>query len=117
MSRKQILPSFKILDAVDISTSQTSGKTSIEGIDNVALQAVWNGTSPVGVLYVEVSVEANPVNWDALDFGSAISISGNTGMHTININQHAFKWLRVRYVRTSGTGTMTVTELGKTVGA
>lgn len=109
---KKTLFGFKSFDNVDISANRTSAATQVEFVDNLGLLVNWSGTSPVGQLIVETSNDWDDKRatgtWTALDFGSTISISGNSGSHTIYINQVPFPWIRVRYARTSGIGSLTV---------
>lgn len=113
--RKDVLnvKGFKVFDAVDISSNQTSEIVYVPYLDNVGIVVSWSGTSPVGELFVEVSnQQENPnetMTWVALDFGAQISITGNTGSHIINANQLPFNALRVRYARTGGVGSLTAT--------
>ena len=110
---KNFLNSYSILNNVLMTGNQTSGAVQVPYLDNIGLQAVWTGTTPVGALVVECT-EDDTTNtlitstWTALDFGSAISVSGNSGNHIINMNQLPYKAVRVRYVFTSGTGNITV---------
>lgn len=110
--RKDVLnvKGFKIFDATDISTDQTSEIVYVPYLDNVGMIVSWTGTSPVGELKIEVSNQQQnpnePMIWSQLDFGSAIAISGNSGTHTINMNQLPFNAIRAKYARVSGTGNL-----------
>lgn len=75
----------------------------------MAFQVLWSGgaASPVGAFTVEASLDG--ANWTVLSFGSAISQSGDSGGHLININQCPFEELRVKYTRSSGTGSIVLT--------
>lgn len=107
-----------MLDAESLGASFNSTLTDITAMDNVGIILTWTGTSPVGTIEVQVSNDtaATPTTWTALDFGSSISISGNSGTHTININQNPFAKLRLAYTRTSGTGEVTAKLVMKQVG-
>jgi hypothetical protein len=94
--------------------SVTSNVTRTEYLDNVGIILSWTGTSPVGTLAIQASTDNT--TWVALDFGSTISISGNTGTHILNINQVPFSYLRAVYTKTSGTGTLTALLSSKQVG-
>lgn len=105
-----------MIAAGDMSGDITSAATQVEWLDNLGIQAHWSGTSPAGEIIIEGTNDqvldpqhplASP-NWVALDFGQTISITGNTGDDFYNINQFPFTAVRVRYVRTSGTGTLVV---------
>lgn len=113
--RKDVLNTagYKVFDNVDISTNQTSGIVYTPFLDNVGIVIAWTGISPVGVIIVEVSNQKeNPnesMEWVALDFGSSVAITGASGNHIINCNQLPFNAVRLRYVRTSGSGNLTAT--------
>lgn len=69
---------------------------------------VTDGNSLLGNAYVDVCNDLSVAapNWQAVDFSSgtnAIEISGNTAS-AINLENLAFKYLRWRYVHTSGDG-------------
>jgi hypothetical protein len=109
---------WKPLDAVSMSTDQTSEITDIKNLDNVGYIISWAGASPVGTVTVEVSndKEDEPTIWHELDFGASIEITGNSGSHDININQLPFSKIRIKYNRTSGSGTLTAAMTMKQVG-
>ena len=114
MGRKSILRDHKVIDTGDISGDLTSSETNCEHLDRVSYFLNWSGVSPVGTITVEVSPDGS--NWFELDLGS-ISISGNSGNHTIFITETDFKSIRLQYVSTSGTGTLNAIIHGSTEGA
>lgn len=88
----------------DMATSQTSDVSVIQRMDNVEILVSWTGASPVGTLTVERSHDQ--IIWRALDFGTAIPISGNSGHHEIDITQLAAPFIRCVYTAVSGAGTI-----------
>lgn len=88
-----------------------------------AIQAEWSG-SPIGIISLQVSNDnvpisptiggdpaANVVNWsDYTNSATAVSGAGN---FMWNMTLMGFKWARVIYTRTSGTGSLTVEFMGK----
>ena len=118
MGRKSILKPYKVIDDGDISDDVTSSSTNIENLDSVTYLAQWTGSSPVGVLYVDVrqklgiAPDGFNTSWITLDFGESIAVSGATGGHTISIENKAFTESRLRFVSTSGSGTMQATISG-----
>lgn len=118
MSQKNVIKPFKMLNAVDMSADQTSSVlTDITFQDNIGFQVVWSGATGLGEIFIDVSNDDKkiPDNWTALDFGAQVTISGASGSHLININQCPFAKMRVRFVRSTATGTLTVTITGKAV--
>lgn len=124
MARKDQVTNFQSFGAsgCDMSASQTSTISNVQFMDNIGLLLSWSGaSSPVGVFTVEVSNDYNPQTntsgtWIALDFGSTISVSGASGSHEISINQLPFSWMRQKYARASGSGTLNVFLSSKQVG-
>lgn len=115
MSRKNVLPKFKNITAGDMSANITSTVTNIGYVDNVGIELSWTGT-PTGTFTVEVSVsyeqdsQGNVINagsWNALTLNPTPTASGSAGSFYISLNQIEAPWIRVRYVRTSGTGVLT----------
>lgn len=105
--------------ALDLSANFESKAINVKYLDNIGVDVSWLGSSPAGELFVEVSNSENePVSadWRELDFGSAIGISGNSDNGLININQVPFNWVRFRYERVSGSGTMTIKTTMKQAG-
>lgn len=120
MGRKNRIEPFAALKNVDISTDQTGSVSDIGHLDNVCYLIYWSGTTPVGTLIIECTNDdpktVSSPRWVQLDFGSAIVISGNSGDHLINIAQAPFNFIRPRYAKTSGTGTLNAILHVKQVG-
>jgi hypothetical protein len=121
MARKNVIPSFKMLDSVSISTDQTSSTTNVTNLDRATIVLEWTGTSPVGVVTVEAQKKEiqNAIadtSWIELDFGTTIAISGNTGNHVLILDNLDFTDIRVQYVATSGMGSLTATLTAKQIG-
>lgn len=108
------------LEALDLSANFTTEVTNVQNLDNIGIQIVWSGTSPLGEFFVETSnnydQRLNTGDWAALGFGATIEIASNSGDHLISINQVPFAWLRIRYARTSGIGTTSITSVIKQIG-
>ena len=104
-----------ILSSESMGASFVSNGVDISKIDLLSIQAVWTGGgSPNGSFTVEVSNDdvplgsnnqsSNVVNWTTYP-SSTITISTD-GSLVYNIANLGYRWARVRYVRTSGTGTV-----------
>lgn len=116
MGRKNVVPSYKMFDAVALSASRTSEITNVQNLDKASVLLEWTaGSSPVGVVTVEARQGANG-NWTELDMGSAINISGASGNHQLVFNELPFTDIRLQYTRSSGDATLTATFTGKQVG-
>ncbi len=114
MSRKNVLTPYHLVTDGNMSGNITSDATTITYTDNIAFQVIFAG-APVGTFYVDGTL--NGTTWDALEFETDPTAAGVDASFLININQCPYYKLRVRYVRTSGTGTLQVYTMTKTVGA
>lgn len=103
----------------------TSDVTNIQFLDNIAYQFNWSG-SPVGALSVEVSIDyaqddMSPPNvtntgnwtpltltyWDGSAFVTAFSIPTSVGSPVcVDLALLSAPWIRVKYTKSSGTGTL-----------
>lgn len=123
MGRRQIIQPYKVFDAGDMSgnLSQASPYTTIDQIDKIGILLEWTGSSPVGEFFVDVSYllpgTTSYTAWQSLDFGSSVAITGNSGNHAIVINDPPFQKIRLRYVRTSGSGSLTAVLSAQSKGA
>lgn len=116
MGRKNVLKSFKMIDSGDLSGNITSSVTSVINMDKASVHLNWSGSSPVGTVTVEArNGEDNP--WYELDFGSTISISGNSGDHQLVLNELPFTDIRLQFASTSGTGNIDAIITSKVTGA
>jgi hypothetical protein len=114
MGRKSILEPYAILVGGDMSADVTGPETSVKNLDQITYEIVWSGTSPIGTIEVQTLVKDV---WQAIALPT-IGVSGATGNHLITINSAShFHKLRVKYVRTSGTGLITINIIGAVLGA
>lgn len=96
----------KIVDSESMGSSITSSIKNVQEAISFAVQVLWSGGgTPVGTLDLQASN-------DGTNFSSVISsppaVSGNSGSLIINVEKHAYGYIRVVYTRTSGTATMNV---------
>lgn len=103
-----------IIDAGDMSGDLTSSVISLDQVYGYSVQAVFTG-SPNGTLKLQCSddpgsAERAPLgsgvtNWTDIT-GATFSITG-AGDATFNVNLAFYKWARLVYTRTSGSGSLT----------
>jgi hypothetical protein len=121
-------------EAVQIYSNQSMASSSKSiGIDinqefAWSIQAEWTG-APVGTLTIEVSNDivpvapsatnpvgpdpaANVVNWSTYT-GSAVVLSGTNGNWMYISQLGPYRWVRLSYTATSGTGTLNAVMFGK----
>jgi hypothetical protein len=116
MGRKSVVKSYNLIDSGDLSTTFTSNVTNTLNLDKASIHISWTGTSPVGVITVEVRNGENDSYYE-LQFATTIDITGDSGEHQIILNEMPFTDLRLQYVATSGTGTIDAVYTAKTQGA
>lgn len=115
--RKDVIRTFPLMALVsgnkvpmDLAASFESEVVNVCFEDNLGFTLVWAGTAPVGEIKVFITNQKDEPgvirDFVELDFGSAISISGNSGNHLVNINQCPFEAFKLSYTRASGIGTL-----------
>ena len=99
---------FFILQNGDMSESSLVSDTiDLVGITTFKIITYWqDGTAPLGVLSLEATTN-NGVTYDTL-LESEQSISDDDGFHIWHFPYNPITQIRARYLRTSGTGTMTI---------
>jgi hypothetical protein len=100
-----------LFNAQSIASSELSIVQDVSSCVRLCVQAVWSGTSPVGVLHVQGSNDGIHFNDDPEV--TPIAISGNSGSALVKINNCSYPWLQLSYVFTSGTGTLSAQVSGK----
>jgi len=124
MARKNQLV-YKVAEAQSLGASFITAPTLIKYLDNVAYQIIQTGT-PTGEFFVEASVDyafdevaqnvQNPGHWDALPLSTRLLLAGTPEDILVNLNQLPFTAIRVRYTRSSGTGTADIYLTARQIG-
>lgn len=116
MARKNLIPSFKLIDAEAMDGNITSEVVNVQNMDIASIHLAWSaGSTPVGTVTVQARNGASDT-WYDLDFGSAISVSGNSGDHQIILSEMPFTDIKVTYTRSSGDGTLNGYITAKQIG-
>ena len=114
-STRAPLKPFSVITNGDMSANITSAVTIIQNTPLVSYDISWTGTSPVGEMTVEVSntysvnpdgTVRNPGNWTTLTLSAPTTVSGSPGNGFIDLDVTSAYAVRLKYTRTSGTGTM-----------
>ncbi len=113
MSAKAVLPVYQTITDQDMTTSVTSLVTDVGSVDNIGIQATFTGT-PDGEFFIEGSV--NNTTWVPLDFDTPILASGTGDDFIFSIRQFPYPKIRLRYVATSGSGTLNAWVFAKRLG-
>ena len=115
MGRKQVLAEFYAITNGDMSGNLTSIVSDCQQFDHFQYIVDWNGAAPVGVFSVQQSTDGKI--WEDLDFGVLMVPVLNIGTHTILVEKITFKYFRLVYTWTSGTGVLNAKYSASTVGA
>lgn len=126
MARKHTLPPHNMLEDADMSGNLLSDPTNVSQIDQAVVFINWSST-PVGEFFLEGAqvkpdqLRANSalpsdIVWNTLAFSDPMTTSGETS-HQVVFTELPFTHLRLRYTASSGSGTVTATISGKSVGA
>lgn len=122
MSSRPIIAPFPVITNGDMSADIISAVTVIQTNSMVSYDISWTGSTPIGVMEVQVSNTysqnadgsvRNAGNWTSITLSATTDVTGNTGNGAIDIDATAFYAIRLKYTRTSGTGTMQATIAGK----
>jgi hypothetical protein len=106
------------LSSTDMSANITSNAIWLGHIANFAIQLTFTG-SPTGTFKLQASndegandlklADASITNWTDVD-GSDQAIT-EAGNHMWNVQNCGYRWVRVVYTFTSGTGSITVARM------
>jgi hypothetical protein len=116
LSRKNVI-SLNLLSGLSASMSSniTSREVDVSQLDKAIIHCSWVA-GPVGEFQVEAQADTND-SWFVLDTSSAWSVSGSDSEAEIILNELPFKKIRLKWVRTSGSGTLSAYLSSKSVGA
>jgi hypothetical protein len=111
MSHKPFL-SFNenIVSSGNMTGNITSSSHDVSEVHDISIQAVWDGVAPVGDTAVEYSLDDITYTRDP---DSILAVSGATGSNFYNIAHTGFKYIRLVYIFTGGSGTLNVKISGK----
>jgi hypothetical protein len=115
-------PSILILNA-SMNQNLFSNGIDLNQVYTFSIQAVWTGSTAAGSLFLQISDDivpeeqpfsnpsANVVNWSTYT-GSSTPVAG-PGNFLWNVVTSGFRWVRLAYTFTSGTGNLTAVYSGK----
>ena len=114
MARKNVLATYKMIDAASLSGGITSNSTNVLNTDKASIHLVWSGAAGSATVSVQAR-NGEKDSWYDLDFGSAITISGASGDHQLVLLETPFTDIRV-VIGAGATGTVTATLTMKQLG-
>jgi len=122
--RKSNLKQYQLVKNGDMSqASITSPVTNIANLDNIGIQLNFTG-SPTGTFQIQISADynqdyqgnvENPGNWVPMVFSTPPVASGSAGSVYLDIAELSAPWIRVVYVRASGSGSLQAWITGKMI--
>lgn len=114
-NKKDSLLKFQTITSGDMSQATiTSTVTQIQFLDDIGIQFNFTG-SPTGTFSVEVSIDyaqdsqgnvSNAGNWVPISFSATPEASGTAGSVFLDIFGLSAPWIRSKYTKISGTGTL-----------
>ncbi len=120
MPLKSLLKPYHLMVDGNMGGSLTSAVFDVSYTDNVGIQLTWTSTA-VGVFSVEGSIDYDDTaasgNWSALTFTVTPEALGTASTHLLNLSNIPYKKLRVKYTRTSSSGTLQVWVMAKSLGS
>lgn len=118
MGRRSILNPFQVFTGVDSTSNPISTITDITGLDNITHVITVDGTVN-GEMFVEFSKDQGPTpqTFYPLSFGESLTIAGASEVaYMTKIQNHGFKWMRLRFANSGGSGSIDAWISGNTVG-
>ncbi len=92
------------INAGSMGADITGSLLDARGAHGCYLDASWTGTSPLGTLFLE----STPVEAGTPRILYEWPISGNAGSETLDYTKFNGGFIRARFARTSGTGSLSV---------
>lgn len=115
MARKHLIYSFPMIDGT-INSTTTSPSSKVDQLDKASIDLKWSASTLVATATVEAK-NGDQADWRALDFGSAITVSGASGAHEILLVEMPFTDLRLVLTVSAGSGDLSAVLTSKSVGA
>lgn len=127
MSAKTILKPYNVVPPVagNMATTLTSAPTNTQLIDDAGYAFSWTGT-PTGTFNIQCSADytpgtfpsdypTNPGTWTTITLTTPITASGGPDNAYVDLTLISAPWIRLQYVPTSGTGSLSVWVTGKSL--
>lgn len=117
-----LINNVPLIAAGDMSADIISEPQIAQSQDNLGFGVNWASADAVGVFSIEVSNDYEPqfpehtAHWYALTFSPPLTApASDNGGFWVDVNQTGATWVRFKYTRTSGTGTLDVYYSAKAV--
>ena len=115
----RVLKPYFVFDATVADSTKYSEITDVSGLLVVEYDINWSGGSSLNGAITLESLLYKPTDdattwvWQTLDLGSAVTLTGTSGSHTIILNSVPMTQLRLKYTSTAGTAVLNATIKGK----
>ena len=111
MGVKRVIDTYQLITDGDMSSDVTSDTTNILYTDRVSYQISYTGT-PTGSFSVQISNDET--TWENMTLSTAVSAAGSADNHFIDCETGA-KYIRLKYTSSSGSGTLQVKLVAKSI--
>lgn len=102
-----------LIDAQSMATDLTSETINLNSVEGYSVQFSWSaGAAPVGLVKLQGSNLEDDANFIDID-DSTVNLNGSSGNIMMDVATHSYKFVKALYVRTSGSGTMTITAVAR----
>lgn len=99
----------RLIENQNMASTLISDVLDLNNVLHYTVHATWTG-APTGDLFLEISGELGaPVNWEAI---AALPIAGSGQQLWFDRNA-PYRWVRLRYEPTAGTGTLNIASITK----
>jgi len=105
---------YTVFNAVSATTNQTSAETSIQGIDKLSYHVKFSANN-TGAFTVEAK-NSDSDAWFSIPFNATMSITADNEALLI-MNETPFKLIRLNWVPSAGSGTITAILNMRSIGA
>ncbi len=126
MSRKNVLEPIVLNSAQNLGASFVTDATTVLYQDNISYQINATTSDAEGTFSIEVSNDFQRAdtfdtpavgNWATLTLDGTPTLASANDIIVISLNQLPYKAVRLRYTRSSGTGTADVLISGRSIGS
>jgi len=116
MARKHVTPEKQVFDNFDLSAAGTSIETDCEQLDRIRYDLNWTG-APIGNISVQVSNTKAVGSWKTLGIDPSLDIVGIAGSAEIDIENICWKYVRLSWSFSGGTGNLNAFYKAHSLGA
>lgn len=117
MARKHLIYSYQFFDGSPVTVTAESNATVVAQLDYSSVYITWDTSDLVGTVEF-LAKNGDNSDFYALDFGSAINITGASGSHQIVFSEMPFTDLKMRVNVTGGSsGNVSAVITAKSEGA